>query len=191
MPGAFASVKARPRLPSTALHRRPGIIVTPDATVRSDEDITIIAPDGRTVAASLVARDPGTDLAVLRVHDTDLPLADLGDPASLKVGHIVLAVGHGPRVSWGVVSTLGGRWRTWRGGEIDQLMRLDLTLYPGFSGGPLVDVKGRVVGINTSGLSRQLELGIPVSPVTGDADELTVTERVDDGISGGGIEPDR
>src|SRR2546426_11558801 len=93
-------------------------------TVRSDEDITIIAPDGRTVAASLVARDPGTDLAVLRVHDTDLPLADLGDPGSLKVGHIVLAVGHGPRVSWGVVSALGGRWRTWRGGEIDQLMRL-------------------------------------------------------------------
>src|SRR2546422_652260 len=77
--GAVVAVNARPRLPSTGVHWRPGIIVTADHTVRSDEDITIIAPDGRTVAASLVARDPGTDLAVLRVHDTDLPLADLGD----------------------------------------------------------------------------------------------------------------
>jgi len=173
------------------VHWRPGIIVTADHTVRSDEDITIIAPDGRTVAASLVARDPGTDLAVLRVHDTDLPLADLGDPASLKVGHIVLAVGHGPRVSWGVVSTLGGRWRTWRGGEIDQLMRLDLTLYPGFSGGPLVDVKGRVVGINTSGLSRQLELAIPVSTVTRVADELIDKGHVSRGFLGLGLQPAR
>jgi len=189
--GAVVAVNARPRLPSTGVHWRPGIIVTADHTVRSDEDITIIAPDGRTVAASLVARDPGTDLAVLRVHDTDLPLADLGDPASLKVGHIVLAVGHGPRVSWGVVSTLGGRWRTWRGGEIDQLMRLDLTLYPGFSGGPLVDVKGRVVGINTSGLSRQLELAIPVSTVTRVADELIDKGHVSRGFLGLGLQPAR
>src|SRR5947208_15077341 len=105
--GAVVAVNARPRLPSTGVHWRPGIIVTADHTVRSDEDITIIAPDGRTVAASLVARDPGTDLAVLRVHDTDLPLADLCDPGSLKVGHIVLAVGHGPGVGWGGGSALG------------------------------------------------------------------------------------
>ena len=189
--GAVVAVNARPRLPSTGVHWRPGIIVTADHTVRSEEDITIIAPDGRSVAASLVGRDPGTDLAVLRVRDIDLPLADLGDPGSLKVGHIVLAVGHGPRVSWGVVSALGGRWRTWRGGEIDQLMRLDLTLYPGFSGGPLVDVKGRVVGINTSGLSRQLELAIPVSTVTRVADELIDKGHVSRGFLGVGLQPAR
>src|SRR3989475_12668637 len=140
--GAVVAVNARPRLPSTGVHWRPGIIVTADHTVRSDEDITIIAPDGRTVAASLVARDPGTDLAVLRVHGTDLPLADLGDPGSLKVGHIVLAVGHGPRVSWGGVSALGGRWRTWRGGEGDQLMRLGPARSPRVPRGPLGDGKG-------------------------------------------------
>src|SRR3989442_9246207 len=151
--GAVVAVNARPRLPSTGVHWRPGIIVTADHTVRSDEDITIIAPDGRTVAASLVARDPGTDLAVLRVHDTDLPLADLGDPGSLKVGHIVLAVGHGPRVSWGVVSALGGRWRTWRGGGVDQPLRLDLALYPRLSRGPPVGVEGRVRGVHNSGVS--------------------------------------
>src|SRR2546422_3852374 len=169
--GAVVAVNARPRLPSTGVHWRPGIIVTAAHTVRAGEDIAIIGPDGRTVAASLLARDPGTDLAVLRVHDTDLPLADLGDPGSLKVGHIVLAVGHGPRVSWGVVSALGGRWRTWRGGEIDQLIQLDLTLYPRLSRGPLVGVEGRGVGVNTPGLSRQLQLAIPVSTVARVADE--------------------
>jgi len=189
--GAVVAVHARPRLPSTGVHWRPGIIVTADHTVRSDEDITIARPDGRTVAASLIGRDPGTDLAVLRVQDTDLPTADLGDPGSLKVGHIVLAVGYGPRASWGIVSALGGRWHSWRGGEIDQLLRLDLTLYPGFSGGPLVDIQGRVVGINTSGLSRQLELAIPVSTVARVADELIDKGRVSRGFLGVGLQPVR
>ncbi len=189
--GAVVAVHARPRLPSTGVHWRPGIIVTADHTVRSDEDITIARPDGRTVAASLIGRDPGTDLAVLRVQDTDLPTADLGDPGSLKVGHIVLAVGYGPRASWGIVSALGGRWHTWRGGEIDQLLRLDLTLYPGFSGGPLVDVQGRVVGINTSGLSRQLELAIPASTVARIAAELIDKGRVSRGFLGVGLQPVR
>src|SRR5207249_12271524 len=71
--GAVAAVNARPRLPSTGVHWRPGIIVTADHTVRSDEDITIIAPGGRTVAARLRARAPATGLAVLRVIDADLP----------------------------------------------------------------------------------------------------------------------
>ncbi len=189
--GAVVAVHARPRLPSTGVHWRPGIIVTADHTVRSDEDITIARPDGRTVAASLIGRDPGTDLAVLRVQDTDLPAAELGDPGALKVGHIVLAVGYGPRASWGIVSALGGRWHTWRGGEIDQLLRLDLTLYPGFSGGPLVDIQGRVVGINTSGLSRQLELAIPVSTVARIAAELIDKGRVSRGFLGVGLQPVR
>lgn len=188
---AVVAVNARPRIPSTGVHWRPGIIVTADHTVRADEEITITRPDGRTVAATLTGRDPGTDLAVLRVQDIDLPAAELGDPGSLKVGHIVLALGHGPRASWGVVSALGGRWRTWRGGEIDQLMRLDLTLYPGFSGGPLVDVEGRVVGINTSGLSQRLELAIPVTTVTRIASELIDKGHVSRGFLGVGLQPVR
>jgi S1-C subfamily serine protease len=163
--GAVVAVNARPRLASTGMHWRPGIIVTADHTVRSDEDITIARPDGRTTPASLVGRDPSTDLAVLRISDADLPVAALGEPGSLQVGHIVLAVGHGPRVSWGVMSALGGRWHSARGGAIDQFLRPDLTLYPGFSGGPLVDVQGRVLGINTSGLLHQLELAIPSTTV--------------------------
>src|SRR5438128_9901453 len=77
--GAVVAVNARPRLPSTGVHWRRGLIVTADHTVRSDEDITIAAPDGRTVASSLVGRDPGTDLAVLRAPDAELPPVDPGE----------------------------------------------------------------------------------------------------------------
>jgi tetratricopeptide (TPR) repeat protein len=126
---------------------------------------------------------------VLRVGDADLPTADIGDPAELHVGHLVLAVGYGPRVSWGVLSALGGPWRTSRGGGVDQLMRLDLTLYPGFSGGPLVDAQGRVVGVNSSGLSRQLELAIPATTVSRIAAELLDKGRVTRGFLGVGLHP--
>jgi S1-C subfamily serine protease len=189
--GAIVAVNARPRLASTGVHWRPGIIVTADHTVRSDEDITIARADGRTVNASLAGRDPSTDLAVLRIGDTDLPAAALGEPGSLQVGHIVLAVGHGPRVSWGVMSALGGPWHSARGGAIDQFLRPDLTLYPGFSGGPLVDVQGRVVGINTSGLLRQLELAIPASTVARVVNELVARGRVSRGFIGVGLQPVR
>jgi S1-C subfamily serine protease len=188
---AVVTVKARPRIASTGVHWRPGVVVTAEHTVRVDEDITVVRPDGRTMRATLAGRDPGTDLAVLRVADADFPVADVGDPAALKVGHLVLALGYGPRASWGVVSALGGRWRTWRGGEIDQLLRLDATLYPGFSGGPVVDAGGRVVAIATSGLSRRLELAIPASTVERITGELLERGRVSRGYLGVGLHPVR
>jgi S1-C subfamily serine protease len=186
---SVVAVNARPRLPSTGVHWRPGTVVTADHTVRADEDITVTRADGRTVPATLAGRDPGTDLAVLRVGDADFPTANVGDSAALHVGHLVLALAYGPRVSWGLVSALGGPWRTGRGGEVDQLLRLDVTLYPGFSGGPLADAEGRVVGVNTSGLSRQLELAIPATTVSRIAAELLEKGRVSRGFLGVGLHP--
>ncbi len=188
---AVVAVNARPRLASTGIHWRPGVVVTADHTVKRDEEITITEPDGRRVTATLAGRDPGTDLAVLRAPELSAPTAAIGDAAALRVGHIVLALGHGPRASWGVVSALGGRWRTWRGGELDQLLRPDLVLYPGFSGGPLVDVEGRIVGVNTSGLSRQMALAVPASTVIRVTDELLQKGRVARGYLGVGLQPVR
>jgi len=186
---AVVAVHARPRLASTGVHWGPGVVVTADHTVRTDDDLRVTRPDGRTVPATLAGRDPATDLAVLRVADLAGPPAERGDPARLRVGHVVLAVGHGPRASWGVVSTLGEAWRTWRGGEIDRLIRLDLTLYPGFSGGPLVDARGDVVGLVTSGLARQLELAVPASTVERVVEALLATGRVARGYLGIGLQP--
>ena len=188
---AIVTVNARRRLPSTGIHWRPGVIVTADHTVRAEEDITVTTPDGRALPAVLAGRDPGTDLAVLTVKDAGSATAALGDDAGLKVGHLVLALGYGPRVSWGVIGALGPRWRSWRGGEIERLVRLDLTLYPGFSGGPLVDAGGRVVGLNTSGLARDARLTVPATTVTRVADELLRTGHVSRGYLGLGMQPVR
>lgn len=186
---SVVAVNARHRMPSTGVHWRPGFVVTAEHTVRIDEEITVTRPDGETVPATLAGRDPSTDLSVLAVKGLTIPLAELAESSSLKVGHLVLALGHGPRVSWGVVSALAGRWRTRRGGEIDQLISVDLVLYPGFSGGPLVTMDGRVVGINTSGLSRQMSLAIPASTVSRVSEELSARGRVARSYLGVGLQP--
>src|SRR5262245_21317578 len=186
---SVVAVHARPRLPSSGVHWRPGLVVTAEHTVRVEEEIRVSWPDGRSAPAALVGRDPGTDLAVLPVGDGDWPVVELGNSADLKVGNVVLAVGHGPRASVGVVSAVGGAWRTWRGGEVDRLLRLDLVLYPGFSGGPLVDASGQVAGLVTSGLSRQLELAVPASTVARIVDEVAATGRISRSYAGLGFQP--
>jgi len=186
---AVVTVHARRRLPSTGIHWRPGVIVTANHTVRAEEDIAVTMADGRARPAVLAGRDPGTDLAVLTVADAGTDTAALGDDQALAVGQLVLALGHGPRASWGVIAALGPRWRTWRGGEIDRLVRLDLTMYPGFSGGPLVDATGRVVGLNTSGLARDARLAVPAATVSRVADELARAGHVARGYLGLGMQP--
>lgn len=191
---SLVGVNARRHSPSTGIHWRSGVIVTADHTLERDEGITITLPDGSRKDATIAGRDAGTDLAVLKADGVDLPAAEIGDASSLRVGHIVIAVarpGEGLSASWGTVSALSGAWRTWAGGQIDQLIRPDLTLYPGFSGGPLVDGQGRVVGINTSGLSRALALAIPASTVNRVVDQLLTRGRIARGYLGVSLQPVR
>ncbi len=189
---AVVAVNARHRIPSSGVHWRSGVIVTAAHTVRRDEEITVTLPDNRTVPAKLVGRDSSTDLAVLKLQDVDLPTAEIGDTESLKVGHIILAIARpgasGLSASWGVVSAKGGAWRNWCGGQIDSLLRLDLTLYPGFSGGSLVDASGSVVGINTSG-PRNMVLAIPAATVNRVIDTLLEKGRIARGYLGLGMQP--
>jgi S1-C subfamily serine protease len=165
---AVVSVHARPRLPSTGVHWRDGFIVTTDGTVRRTEGITVTLPDGRSIPATLKGRDPGTDLAVIAIPTGLLPVAELAT-TRLRPGNLVVAVGRiddsGPWTSFGAVSTTGGTWRTWKGGEIDWRLQSGLPIYPGLGGGPLIDVTGQVHGINSGGLSRPLATTIPVQTV--------------------------
>lgn len=166
---AVVAVNARRHLSSSGVYWRDSVIVTAAHTLRRTEDISVILSSGETVAATLAGADQSTDLAVLKVNNAKLSAPPFGDTSELKVGHVVLAVGRGAQrglnATLGIVGVLSGAWRTWRGGLIDQLIGLDLALHPGAAGGPLVDAHGRVLGINTSGLSRNMELTIPVSTV--------------------------
>jgi S1-C subfamily serine protease len=191
---AVVAVNARPRMPSSGVHWRPGVIVTADHTIKREEDLTVMLPDGRSLAATLAGRDASTDLAVLKVQGGEFPTAEIGDSSALKVGHLVLAIARpgerGLSASMGVVSALSGAWRTWSGGQIDQFVRLDVTLYPGFSGGPLVDTQGRVVGLNTSG-PRSVVLAIPTATVNRVVDQLLDKGRIAHGYLGVGMQPIR
>ena len=187
------AVSARPRLSSSGIYWRDGIIVTADHTIKRTEEITATLPDGRSVPARLAGRDPGTDLAVLKVDGAGLAAAEFGPAESLRAGNLVLAVGRseeaGVNAAMGVISNVGGPWRTWRGGRVDQFVRLDLSLYPGSSGGALVDAQGRVLGLATSGLSRSAPLAIPAATIERVAGELLAKGHIARGFLGLGLQP--
>lgn len=170
---------------------RAGIAVTAAHTIRGQQEVTVVLPAGGTATASVVGSDPSTDIAVLKLATNDATPAQFGDPAQLRVGHVVLAVGRrgeeGLSTSYGVISAIGGPWRTWQGGRVDRYLRLDLLPYPGFSGGPLVDVQGQVLGINTSGPRRSM-LTIPLATVDKVVKQLIEKGRVARGYLGAGLQ---
>jgi S1-C subfamily serine protease len=192
---SVVAVHARPRLPSSGVHWKDGVVVTTDGTVRQEEDITVSLPDGKRIPATFVGRDRGTDLAVLRIPTGSLRVAELGDPAVLRPGNLVLALGRldegGARAAFGAVSATGGKWRAWKGGEIDRWLQSDLTIYPGFGGGPLVDSTGQIHGINSGALSRPLATTIPVETVNRVVAQLLERGYVPRGWIGAAMQPVR
>jgi len=141
-----------------------------------DEDIKVLLDGGRTVSAKLAGRDPSTDIAVLRIEEGSSGAPPFGDSTSLRLGHLVLALGRTRRgdlvASSGIIGGISGEWRNRRGGKLDQHIRLDLALYPGFSGGPLLNARGEVVGINTRGLGHGRAVTVPVATVNRVVEEL-------------------
>jgi S1-C subfamily serine protease len=159
-------VSGRRRIPASGIAwSADGVILTADHVIERDE-VEVVLPDGTKHTATVAGRDPGSDVAVLRVPAT-LTAAVRAPAGSAKIGSLVLAVGRpsreGPMASLGVVGAIGGPWRTFRGTEVEGYLRTDTTFYPGFSGGPLVDAHGRVAGMNSSRLGRGAGLTIPVS----------------------------
>jgi serine protease DegQ len=193
---SIVAVDARPRVRTSGVIWRPGIVVSTNHTVRRDEEITVTLQDGRQLKATLAGRDGGTDLAVLRLEGSEgeAKPAQFADESSLKVGSLVLAVGRadpelGVSASLGVVSILGSMWRTRRGAEIDRLIRPDISIFIGFSGGALVNTEGQVLGINTTGLARGAGLTIPVSTVNRIVDHLLQHGRMVRPYLGVGMHP--
>jgi len=168
-------VNGRQRQPASGLIYGPDLVLTADHVLEREEDLTIQTHDHRTLPAQFVGRDLGTDLALLRVANLGLAPAQ-ATTESVRVGQLVLAVGRtpgdGPMASTGVVSTIGGPLRTGRGTILERYIRTDATPYPGFSGGPLIDAQGDVVGILTTGLVNGVALAIPMDIAKGIADTL-------------------
>jgi len=188
-------VEARRRLPASGIvWSSDGVIVTAHHVVERDDNIGVGLPNAETVSATLVGRDPTTDLAVLRAQATDLTPPTWAESEDARVGHLVLGLGRpGQTVqaTLGIVSALGESWRTPAGGRIEPYLQTDLVMYPGFSGGPLVDVAGGVLGLNTSALLRGISLSVPTPTLRQVVETLLTHGRVRRGYLGVGAQPVR
>ena len=187
---SIVAVHGGSRRSSSGIHWRSGVIVTAEERLEGDDNIKVTLPGGRLVEASLVGRDPTTDVGVLRFQPDDLPIASIVD-GSPRPGHIVLAVGNyegGPLAALGIIAIAGGAWHSVRGGTIDSLIRLDLVLSPAAEGGALIDVQGRVVGMAVLG-PRRRALAIPGSTINRAVDQLLARGHVFRGYLGASLQP--
>ncbi len=166
---SVVAVNGNRRTPSSGVHWKIGLIVTVEHALKRDDDITLATSKGEVVQASIVGRDPGTDIALLRAEKLTIPVVDVGDSPRPRIGDLSLVVGRsphsGPNATVGIVSAVSGPWRTWRGGQLDLYMRLGAEVVSGSSGGAVVNHRGQLIGIATSVLSRVAGLAIPTSTV--------------------------
>jgi S1-C subfamily serine protease len=186
-------VEARRRLHASGIVWSPdGVIVTADHVIKREDKIGVGLPGGETVAASLAGRDPTTDLAVLRIQGATLTPTTFSESNGLRVGDLVLAVarpGQNVQATLGIVSVLGKKWRTPFGGQVDRYLQPDVAMYPGFSGGALVNANGQVLGLNTSALLRHASVTIPVTTLRRVITELLTHGRIRRGYLGIGAQP--
>ena len=190
---AMVQVNGRPRRPSSGVVYAPTLVIAAEHAIERDEDLSVEAANGPALAAQLVGRDRASDLAVLRVPGLDAEPASSA-PAPARVGQFVLAVGRPTgrelMASIGIVSAVGGPVRT-RGGLLEQYIRTDATPYPGFSGGALIDARGDVLGILTTGLAGGVALAVPVALAWPLAETLARQGYVPRGWLGIGSQPVR
>lgn len=188
-------VEGRRHVPSSGIvWSADGVIVTAAHAIEQDDGIRVGTTDGRVVDAALVGRDPSTDLAVLRAEAKGLKAPAWMPVGDLKVGQLVLALarpGRTVRARSGIIGAFGETWRTPRGGEIDRYIEPDVRASWGFSGGPLVDLTGRLIGLNTSGLMRHGLISVPQATVARVTETLLRHGRIRRGYLGIGAHPVR
>jgi len=186
------TVDARGRIPATGVvWSADGEILTADHVVQRDEGINITLPDGTTHTAKVLGRDPGSDLALLKIEGAK-GLAVPEWVEAVKVGNLIFAVGRPDDVqaTLGSVVAVGGPVRG-RFRYLEAYIQTDVTMYPGFSGGPLVDASGRVAGVNSSALARGASMAVPVAVARTIADALRRDGHIQRGFLGVSTQPVR
>jgi S1-C subfamily serine protease len=190
---SLVRVDARGGRPATGIIWADNLVLTADHVIEVDDNILVTgAPT--TVKASLLGRDRATDLALLRTEGLRGAPAPRGRSADVRTGHIVLALGGTigeQQVTMGIISGSSGEFRSWRGGQALLLFQTTAELLPGFSGGPLVDAQGRVIGINSWNFGRSISRALPVDTAERVAESLRAHGRIRRAYLGVGVQPVR
>src|SRR2546427_92037 len=185
-------VDARRGRPATGIIWADNLVLTADHVLEHEDTIQITAAT-TTVKASIAGRDPGTDLALLRVEGVNSVPAPRGQSTDIRLGQVVLAIGRPGelQVTLGIVSGLSGSFRSWRGGQVERLIQTTAGLLPGFSGGPLVDADGGVIGINSWNFGRGVSRAVPLETADRVAESLRTHGRIRRAYLGLGAQPVR
>ncbi len=203
---SIVRVEARRRLAATGIVWSAEVVVTSNHGVEQEDHLYVGLHDGTRASAQLVGRDPANDLAVLRVPDGTMTPAQWGDNSTLKVGHLVLALGRpteAVQATLGVVSALiAGARQTEEApkkrnrrqmGQVlaDGYIQTDVVMYPGFSGGPLLSGDGLFHGLNTSGFRSGASISVPVTTIRNTVTTLLTHGKIKQGYLGVGVQPVR
>src|ERR1700687_2145641 len=185
---SLVRVDARGGRPASGIIWADNLVLTADHVIEDEDRILVTGPP-TTVKASLAGRDRATDLAVLRTEGLRAAPAPRGRSEDVRTGHIVFALGNASehQVTMGIVSGSSGAFRSWRGGQALSLIQTTAELLPGFSGGPLVDAEGRVIGINSWNFGRGVSRALPVEIAERGAESLRSHGRMRQGHRRGGV----
>ena len=174
---------------------RPGVLVASASTLWRLSTVSLVLPDGEQVPGEVRGVDGGTDLGAVSFDSGTLPVASHEAGPGPRVGDFAMAVGREPsgltQASFGHVGSVAGEWRTWRGGRVEQLIRLDGGLYPGLDGAPVATASGQLLGIASSALSRHHGVVLPVATVDRVLEQLLAHGRVQQGYLGIAAQPVR
>src|SRR4030081_1462251 len=189
---SLVRIDARRGRPATGIIWADNLVLTADHVLEQEDTIQVTG-SSTTGKASIAGRDPGTDLALLRTEGLKGVAASRGRSTDIRAGHLVIAVGQPGDldVTVGIVSGISDSFRSWRGGQVEHLIETTAELLPGFSGGPLVDADGHVIGINSWNFGRGISRAVPVETAERGAESLKTHGRIRRAYLGLGAQPVR
>ena len=182
------AVKGAPYRNSSGISLSSDLIACSNHVLKREENVPVVASDGREFQADVLGRMPGIDVAILKAEGQSLAALPAADMTALKPGALVAAVGWttdvGASASLGILGAIGGPRRMWRGGALDHFLRLDINLYPSQSGAAVVGSDGKLIGLATPALSRHAAIAVPIDTIQNLANELRSAGRIRHGYIG-------
>lgn len=187
------AVKAAPYRVVSGVCLSENTVAVANHALRREGRVPVQKADGTEGDATVLGRDPGIDVAILKTDGLLHKPLEPSRPDTLKAGSLATIVGltidAGPTASLGILGAVGGPRRTWRGGNLHQFLRLDVNLYPSQSGAAVVDAEGKLIGLATPGLLRHSAVAVPVPTLRALAEELEKQGRIRHGYIGVGLQP--